>query len=331
MPDSASIPTGLTALSLEREESRGKLPPAHLSLWLGGVVATGKERDFEEKKVGLIGGEIAGLVREWAVAATCKKGWKPESPNQDNYCVAVHGSALVLGVFDGHGPAGHEVSAFASLSMPQAMTSRVALLQNPANAQLFAFQQTQNGLLSNLIEKRRSLDCIYSGSTATVAVIVEGKLVLGHMGGFVPVEGSTQLPVAVQLTFDHKPNIPSERERIEAAWGQIRTIEGDKAYRVFFPEKNFPGLSITRAVGDITTQPLGITSLSDIYERKIEENDIFCCFAVTEYGNSSPMRRQWGWFGTMDEKKRRRSWIRNEEGVVDDITVLIAYFSSSSR
>jgi len=52
MPDSASIPTGLTTLSLEREESRGKLAPAHLSLWLGGVVATGKKRDFEEKKVG---------------------------------------------------------------------------------------------------------------------------------------------------------------------------------------------------------------------------------------------------------------------------------------
>jgi len=85
--------------------------------------------------------------------------------------------------------------------MPQAMTSRVAFLQNPANALLFIFQQTQNGLLSNLIEKKRSLDCIYSGSTATVAVIVEGKLVLGHVGDtravLCQVEGSTQLPVAV--------------------------------------------------------------------------------------------------------------------------------------
>ena len=43
----------------------------------------------------VIGGEIAGLMREWGVAATCKKGWKPESPNQDNYCEAVHESALV--------------------------------------------------------------------------------------------------------------------------------------------------------------------------------------------------------------------------------------------
>jgi len=209
------------------------------------------------------------------------------------------------------------------------MTSRVALQQNPANALLFAFQQTQNGMLSNLIEKKRSLDCIYFGSTATVAVIVEGKLVLGHVGDtravLCQVEGSTQLPVAVQLTFDHKPNIPSEKERIEAAGGQIRTIEGDKAYRVFFPEKDFPGLSIT--------------SLPDIYERKIEENDIFlllCSDGVWEFiTNEEAVGLVWNYGREkVAEELAKLAWrscIRNEEGVVDDITVLIAYFSSSTR
>ena len=43
----------------------------------------------------------------------CKKGLKPESPNQDSYSIFLEdGKVGVYGVYDGHGPNGHDVSQF---------------------------------------------------------------------------------------------------------------------------------------------------------------------------------------------------------------------------
>lgn len=343
-PDPITAITGLTT-SQDGEESRGILMLSNLSLWLGGALSTAKERQFEEKKVTKKGDNIpADFLKELGVAATCKKGLKPESPNQDDYCVAVHDSALILGVFDGHGPAGHEVSAFVSLALPQALTSRDTLRQNPASTVLAGFQQTQNELSASMVEGKRNFNCIYSGTTATLAVLTRNRLILGHVGDsravLCRVDSATRVPTAIPLTLDHKPSVPSERERIEASYGEIRTLEGDKAFRVFFPGKDYPGLSISRALGDVMTQSLGIQATPDICQREIEDTDEFlliCSDGVWEFiSNEEAVALVWS-YG--QEKVREaaeelaklawKSWIHNEEGVVDDITVLIAYFRSN--
>lgn len=33
----------------------------------------------------------------------CKKGMKPESPNQDDFCIIMHEGLIFIAVFDGHG------------------------------------------------------------------------------------------------------------------------------------------------------------------------------------------------------------------------------------
>jgi serine/threonine protein phosphatase PrpC len=343
-PEPLTTTTGLT-ISQDGEESRGILMLSNLSMWLGGALTTSKERQFEEKKVTKTGDQIpADFLKELGVAATCRKGLKPESPNQDDYCVAVHDSALILGVFDGHGPAGHEVSAFVSLALPQAMISHESLRQNPANAVLIGFQQAQNELIASFVEGKRSFDSFYSGTTATLAVVTRNRLTLGHLGDsravLCQLDSVTHAPTAIPLTLDHKPHIPCERERIEASGGEVRTLEGDSTYRVFFAGKDFPGLSITRAIGDVTTHPLGITSIPDIIQREIEDNDEFlliCSDGVWEFiSNEEAVQLVWS-FG--QEKAREaaeelaklawKSWIKNEEGIVDDITILIAYFRAN--
>ncbi|CDJ44286.1 protein phosphatase 2C, putative, partial [Eimeria tenella] len=46
------------------------------------------------------------------VGCSCKKGLKPESPNQDDFSFIRCSSFGVYGVFDGHGPCGHQASDF---------------------------------------------------------------------------------------------------------------------------------------------------------------------------------------------------------------------------
>ena len=340
-PEAMTASSGRTA-SQDVEENRGILMLSNLSMWMGGALSPLKEREFEEKKTTCVGDSIPlDFLKELGVAATCKKGLKPESPNQDDYCIAVHDSALILGVFDGHGPAGHEVASFVSKVMPQVMAARTSFRQNPADAIMAGFQMTQNDLLANLVEGKRNFDCIYSGTTATLAVLTLNSLTIGHVGDSKAVLGTkdptTGQITAVSVTIDHKPLVVGEKERILSAGGEIRTLEGDSCYRVFFHGKDFPGLAITRALGDVMTQSLGVIPTPDIYQHDISANDEFlliCSDGVWEFITADQaVRLVW-------EKKQEKvheaaeelaklawkSWLQSEEGIVDDITVMIAYF-----
>merc|ERR1711976_590091 len=54
------------------------------------------------------------------VGYTCRKGLKPESPNQDSWMVMkVDGKFAMYGVFDGHGQKGHDVSNFVKDNLPK--------------------------------------------------------------------------------------------------------------------------------------------------------------------------------------------------------------------
>jgi len=46
------------------------------------------------------------------ISIVCKKGLKPESPNQDDFSILIDGPSFILGVYDGHGMHGHHVSHY---------------------------------------------------------------------------------------------------------------------------------------------------------------------------------------------------------------------------
>lgn len=46
------------------------------------------------------------------IGHACRKGLKPESPNQDDFFIFELDSFGLYGVFDGHGPFGHDISNF---------------------------------------------------------------------------------------------------------------------------------------------------------------------------------------------------------------------------
>merc|ERR1712176_1481285 len=52
------------------------------------------------------------------------------------------------------------------------------------------------------------------------------------------------------LTEDHKPNLPKENARIEGVGGRV-VFDGFYNYRVFAKDGYYPGLNMSRAVGDM--------------------------------------------------------------------------------
>ena len=68
---------------------------------------------------------------------------KPESPNQDDFVVMqVDGVCGLYGVFDGHGPFGHDISHFAHQLLPAILLRSDSFKQSPQDALRKAFVKT---------------------------------------------------------------------------------------------------------------------------------------------------------------------------------------------
>ena len=66
------------------------------------------------------------------------------------------------------------------------------------------------------------------------------------------------------LTLDHKPDLAEEKQRIEAAGGTV-VFDGFYNYRVFAKGKTYPGLNMSRALGDVAGhKDAGISAVPDV-------------------------------------------------------------------
>ena len=83
--------------------------------------------------------------------------------------------------------------------------------------------------------------------------------------------------VVTDLTWDHKPSIPSERERIEQAGGRVFSMEYDDGYdgpmRVWLADQDVPGLAMSRSICDTVAHSVGVVSTPDVFERDLTDDD----------------------------------------------------------
>uniref|UniRef100_A0A804P1Z9 protein-serine/threonine phosphatase n=1 Tax=Zea mays TaxID=4577 RepID=A0A804P1Z9_MAIZE len=134
------------------------------------------------------------------------------------------------------------------------------------------------------LKLHKNIDCFFSGTTA-VAVIKQGhNLIIGNLGDSRAVLGTrdenNQL-VAVQLTVDLKPDIPSESQRIRQRRGRIFALpEEPEVARVWLPRYNSPGLAMARAFGDFCLKDHGVISVPDVSYHHITEKDEFVVLAT---------------------------------------------------
>ena len=75
---------------------------------------------------------------------------------------------------------------------------------------------------------------------------------------------------SIPLSYEHKPSIPSERERIEKNGGIIMTN------RVFIKGTNFPGLLNTRSIGDTIYNEIGVISEPEVIECDLVRENAKC-------------------------------------------------------
>uniref|UniRef100_M8BAW9 protein-serine/threonine phosphatase n=1 Tax=Aegilops tauschii TaxID=37682 RepID=M8BAW9_AEGTA len=216
----------------------------------------GKERKEEDpqgtvlRMSGTLRGEGSGTL----AAVWSRRGEK--GTNQDCSVVwegfGCQDDTVFCGIFDGHGQWGHYVSKAVRDSLPSSLFRR--------------------------------LDAVNSGSTALSIVKKGNMMVIANVGDSRAVLGTTSDDgsiAAVQLTVDFKPNLPQEKARIVQCKGRVHCHEDEPGvHRVWLPDREAPGLAMSRAFGDYCVKDYGVISAPEVTQRKITARDQFVILAT---------------------------------------------------
>jgi serine/threonine protein phosphatase PrpC len=226
---------------------------------------------------------LVAWMQDLGLGWTCKKGMKVNSPNQDSFSIlAVEGEFILIGVYDGHGPDGHHVSQFARTEMVRHFIAHPDRGSDTEKAFREVFVQVQqlimkaSGTEEKTSNKQRNapgskFDAWESGSTctmiyldipkqsATFAHVADARSCLGKKK-----KGQKDF-ISEDMTKDHKPNEPEEKKRITNSTPPGRVIfDGYVNYRVFVKDGMYPGLNMSRALGDVCGHKLaGLTAVPD--------------------------------------------------------------------
>merc|ERR1712151_1063889 len=278
---------------------------------------------------------------------TCRKGLKPESPNQDSWTVMqVEGQFSIYAVFDGHGQKGHDVSNFVKDNLPK-LILRDSRFKTAEMGECLkdAFKKVQN--LVSTADRMKKLSAQMSGTTASICIQdhAQKKLTIAHvadstvcMARFTDKVGGTIEGAA--LTRDHRPNLKDERARIEKAGGRV-VFDGYANHRIYAKNGRYPGLNMSRCLGDLMGHAdAGCSAEPEVTVRGVDPVDhvlLVCSDGVWEF--MQPMEavklvNEFPAAKAMIAAERLAKdawdrWIREEGGaVVDDITVVLVYLNA---
>lgn len=276
------------------------------------------------------------------------KGLAPYNPDKQNQdALLMHqlpGGEILLSVFDGHGEQGHKVSQHFKSRVPQLLASSKTFSEQPGSTGAIlkrSLHQAEREIVEDV-----HVDTTLSGSTGVVAVLREEKLHVANVGDSRAILGVKYDPSdigfqAIDVTQDHKPDLPEEKKRIQEVGGRVFCVRFDDGIdgpaRVWLSYADIPGLAMSRSLCDTIAKEAGVVSEPDLYEVDLLPEHRFLVIAtdglwefmtsqevvdiVAKY--SSPADPEGAVRELVDESAKR--WRKNEP-VIDDTSICVAFF-----
>ena len=293
------------------------------------------------------------------IESLCKKGYSGPSlkkTNQDNFFIYNNfnnnSNYVYLGVCDGHGLFGQDISTYLVNNLPQNMNKKIVSknVKNLSNADISLlssiFQETFADTNMSLNSDER-IDSSYSGSTCVSVLFTPNRICCINVGdsrcilGKYLEKGKKWIPY--NMSRDHKPSEPDEMLRIKNSGGIIESFRDNFGNfvgpeRVWGPDLEGPGLAMSRSFGDEIGHEIGIVADPEILEHFFEKEDKFIVLGsdgiwefisneevveiVKEYYLDNNIE------GAIEHLYNEASnrWIM-EEGIIDDITIIIIFLN----
>ena len=191
-----------------------------------------------------------------------------------------------FGIFDGH--AGNKCAEFLRNNLLNFITNNHHFPTNIPNAIKHGFKKideeylTKHAYINNKLEDN-------SGSCGLILLLVNNKIYIANVGDSRCVGSFKNGKLRKDITLDHKPNYPNEKERITKNGGRIyqtqTPIDDDESYKdkiLVGPYRVFPGkLSVSRTVGDaegklevLGGNPHVLIPVPDIFTFDLEKDDV---------------------------------------------------------
>ena len=113
---------------------------------------------------------------------------------------------------------------------------------------------------------------------------IENKIICSNIGDsravLISNIGNDDFQV-ITLSNDQKPTNPEEQKRIEESGGEIATCDDEKENeegikRVWVKGEKFPGIAISRTLGDEVAKSVGVICTPEFIEKNITNN----CYIV---------------------------------------------------
>lgn len=164
-----------------------------------------------------------------------------------------------FGVFDGHG--GREAAVYAAKNLYLKIGRNFSLnAHEPLKSITSAFEETNAWMMQQRMN---------AGSTAAVSFVVDSTLYTANVGDTRVVLGWKDKK-AVRLSFDHKPSVSSEKERIERLGGEVT--------KKFGVARVNGVLGVSRAFGDCKLVPF-VSAVPHINILELTEETMFLIIA----------------------------------------------------
>ena len=265
----------------------------------------------------------------------------------------------IFGVLDGHGPDGHYVSQFAADFIPSNIINHpeIKSLKEPEkiykklkenNCQII----TQAFVMADVNLKNVDFDALESGSTVCLIIHIGTHIICANSGdsrALVVFDNPENTNInnliywnAVPLSTDYKPDMPEEKNRILMAGGVVEQMkddfgEGIGPFRVWVKGKDYPGLAMSRSIGDLKGKEVGVIPNPGILEYDLNKSTryvIACSDGIFEFLDNNTVMELGKRFYLQNDasaychelvNKALYEWTINDN-IVDDITAVVAFF-----
>ncbi|OMJ76826.1 hypothetical protein SteCoe_23715 [Stentor coeruleus] len=241
------------------------------------------------------------------ISISCRRGLK-ESYNQDNFFLVSKPHLLIAGVFDGYGLYGHIIASLGRKLLPEYLISDLEISNNPIFSLEYSFRKTQKEIVLKCSETGN--DCLNSGCSAAVIIIINSSLYTAHIGNcrvYLSKLFKTNL-VTILLTKDHDYQDPNENSRIRKFLSVSMPLAKSHLKPKIFHNKNHSklediekntsnclwSLTVTRAFGDLKNVEFGVISEPFISENKLLGNEIaviLCTEGTWKYVETTDISR----------------------------------------
>ena len=306
----------------------------------------------------------SGFLKNYdGISLPGKKPSGETKTNQDSFIFKTNINNIkdfnIFGVMDGHGPDGHFVSEFISeiipsqlinhpeikkLSKPEAIYKKFkennckiitqAFISADKKIQNMEFDTSESGCTCCLIiHIGKHIMCANTGDSRAIVVYDESNDINPKNLDFLNV---------TPLSIDSKPELPKEMNRIIAAGGEVSQLkdefgEGVGPFRVWVKGKDYPGLAMSRSIGDLNGKKIGVIPDPGILEYELNETTKFivvCSDGVWEFlknetvmniGKKYYLENKASEFSHELINEALKEWEKNES-IVDDITAVVAFF-----